>query len=1751
MALDTSGYLLEGIRLATANNPFTFPPRTVVPNPEAFAGRSGRADYCLFVSGQAPGRSGMDVADPALRFRWVRNNGRTSRFDFDAFARRWAPMPGAPPEVLGKLGNSPRLIATAPDPGAPESPHALYVGNPVRKRTFTLSPVTTSAGFGSPPAGTVEVSRDKGELNFSAADLADPNVSGQTVYFVRQGFFDRIKVKGRVGSVPKSASSDYRIFLNPVPGAGHVPFVRIGYGPHLSAVAVPDEASLSPAPAAGTFKHSLDTGRVVLSPVDVAANLGDPVYYDGVYMGELQLTRGTVGPILPIVSTGTVGALVGNSDAYRFIFYVEPPGAPSDNPRYYFQTDIQDSGAAPLTLPDAGSVVVDKATGAVYVSLSDFVVSGGSPLRYVDCLLSVEGGVAVQFYRSGVNGTGFPSAPDFVEKYSVSGQVVDDSLKKSPFVMVMTTPLVDSSFVVEIDQGPGGGGTFVGPLSDSTDPLRPGLGYVLDLDSRQLKFSNRKTATLVLPKESPTAKLPDAAISSLGLEATRNGSPIEPGLDFDFNEGAGILEFVAPVGENDRRNKLGVPGTFTPPNRFTADADAFVAGDAGLHVLSTSAGNFGFHRIQAVEDARKLFVEDVRAAGHETVDVRSSYEVMADRFWSPFTHPLRKVKVVRSSGVGGAPTTLRDDEFSVLATTSQVNLSKAAAPDDVFLVTYVSLDSPDEGVTVERVTQSEYAAFKVRQEDCVVDPVRSVATFNPDGKTLSPDRPPSVYVDGVTQDAASFRYEAPGTLHFGSRLVDQTVVIDYWVLEAPGGNQTFNLLKSPMEVDLPAIVGLDASDSPVSSFNGDKRAELQVGGAILADDKTVFLIESVSYDSSTDTTAVTFNPDPSVSVSGVPLRACDPIVGDYLVQDSFPTDTVPKGTSSLTVHGAADYRAGTVVLLDGDPYLASAAKTDPATGSTVVSLSESVRRNYILPVVRRTLRPVVQSGSVFQTSKPAHVGYPFTLVRTGSRPSVLSGDSDYAVAEGGAVTLSSPHGRGDSISAMYVARVSQPAGTRLVVNYSHAVAPAGSNGLEGQKLVLSYVLPSPDTFYFRAESVQTFIPEVQSDLKASASSGSSGPSIQSRSSLQVKDMGSASLFFDEQHHANFDVVISRLLEYYNDLVNLAEDVVCGMDGRVVGGTDGRFRFDGNLFNPPRASFGEITNDIDDRVKLYDGITLTGFFTFVLGPVYGPMYEPNRISRIYPTVSKFAAALNSMTGFPDFGKTIGTFPVTKITSVGAITASASSAPFLATSATSAVIQQNGDPKNLIPPFAGGQKVFVYGPFGSLIGPNEIAAVSGTGPFELTFTGPLGTAQGGIVLDVLSQTPPKIYTNGRDLLVDGETGEIKNFTLPPPLDAIQTPVGGNEVIESVLAFHNTDIAPRRVPALDGLTLTDSKRPSVPPLSRENELGLLRQEAVALAGYGTATVAPGGLLVANVTGAAFAVGNQARFLAGPNAGVVFTVFGLSGPSSFSLDPLGTPLVADATGRDVLIYGSSAFDATTIPPRLAVVIQTGSAGPPAPGDLIGPVDSQLKSMDALVRHLGPQQAAGTGTAASVAKTLTDPSVDLSAAGPGWLVLVPTGLRQGVYKVESSTLHSLTVSDTAPFQSFPSDGPTPYVLIKPWPFLPPGLAAAVADAMRAALVFLSDTQAWASAPTAALAPGRLAAVQARITDLARIVKLFESQLGKQGKLYDVRYLWIKQRVDKKDGTLAKRVASEKKRAENTQKLLDDQAKLLIANGLT
>lgn len=1735
MGLNTSGSLLEGVRLASSSNAYAYPPRNFVSNATVFSSLGRRAEYCLLVSGQdlSSTSSGIELGDPNLSFLWVRND-YVFRFDYDSFSRRWFPAPGASPAKLGVISNSPRLTAPIPRPEAySDSSYQIYLGLP-RIASFSVVVVNDSGSFGNPSAGTVEISSITGELNFGLDDLSNPNYVGSQVFVSRQNFFDRQRSNGSIGKLPTAGG--YDIFLNPIPTTGQIPLLKIGFRKYLTVSEYPFESSM-PVPASGHANFALDTGRVLLG--DASSFPGETVYYDGVVMGKISPTHNNIGTITPgsgPVLVGTVPSMVGNVDPTRYVFYV------NNSPRYYLLTSIVDS--APSSV-DYGYAFIVKSTGEIYISPSDASSLAGGVLTFIDTYLPVDGGVTFQVYRSGINGAGPEIVPDFVEFYKVVDQVVVDGIQGSPFVILPSKPVQDSDLSYKVVAGSGGGGTFVGSLADASNPATPGLGYLLDLEQRKLSFTNRKSTSKVLKASTPSVKLDDSAIVPLGFSTTIDGVPVTSGVDFDFNPDAGTVDFLEPIGESDPGDFYGILGEIVLPSTFTSQ-HSFVPGDVGSYLFVHSGPNAGFRKILQLVNPHTVTVSrDFVQSGSQSLDIRKTFETIADRFWTNLSPPMKKFVLEIAPSVSGPFVPVPESEFQVIPQVGQINLVNMSNPGSVFRATYVSLDSNDEGVTVTETNRVEILPSKVRLDPATYVTGSNIIKFNQSGKTILPDAGITVTVDGVRLDPSNVQFISPDSAVIGVTLKSEEVFVDYSIAESVGGSKTLNLSNVPVVADYPTFT----SGSREATFNGDQSTYLKPGAAVQVDGKDTYIVESSSYDSTTDSTSTTFT-----------TQIVNDFVGSFLVCDvltfemaSGPSDQVPSGTNSLFIVGSPKIFPGTVITLDGDPYSVISSSFKFETGKTAIVLATSAQRNYIIFDVLFSTSPVFSPGSSFFTSRPADVRSPFTLFKDGASPRTLSSESDYVVSDGGQINLTSSVGYGDSILATYVARVPKPVGTSFSFNYAHAISPGDSNGLAGQKLLSTYNLYSPDSFFYRIETVETYIPEVSDAIKQGASQTPSGPTTSAPANLKNKDYGIPSLFFDEQKLSNLDYVTQILLKYYNDLINQYEDLLSDLDGRVVGGLSGRFRYDGSLTNSPRSTYYQVTNDVDDRVKLYDLIELTGFFTFSEVPVYSSMWQSNSLSRIFPTVRQVNVALNDKTGVADMGSIIGNLGVSSITSLSTVTLAPAVSRFKSSLAGAQLeIQSNGDPKKLIPQFTAGQKLNVYNDSGVSIGTTTISSVSGTGPYTLAVSPSVSVIRGGVSVDTSDPgiSSNKFYFPGTDLAFDSETGNLLNVSYQFLISMnFQRPVSGSSIVTATVSYQNSDTAPKRIPVLDGSELSDSGFSSVPPLHRRSEVEIIQDEFDILSGpviYGSGSVLPDLITVSGLSLPPLLVGDTIRFLGGPNAGESRTVSLVSSPSLVVVSSSFPS--ASATEYGLEKVNSPVGDYSSILQELIGILNDNSASPPISPSLIGKVDSELKSLSSICNNIGKIVGAGSGTVAG--STITDLTASFPVPKNSYL-FVPDGNNAGLYKVVASTATSLTISSDLPFQVFPSTGTTNYVLMELYSFLTSAGPNFLTEAFRKTKAFYDSTVIWDSSITVAGSPARLASVTQRISDISDTITKAEQVLKTGDSLYSRRYMWIQQRTDKKDGFLTKRNTAELSRLDSTTKLIQNQQKILALSGMT
>lgn len=1759
MSLNKTGALLEGIRVSRGNNGFSFPPRNLVP-PDRFVqfnSQTTRKEYGLFVSTNNPLKSNFEIADPDLKFDWNKNESNILRFDYDGFSDRWLPLPGSSPDLIGKIQNEPRLIISVPDPSVTDAPYDLYVGSPIRQKTFFLSVVSNESLFTDPSllaSGNAEVSEADGKLNFSDLDIAD--LENQVVYYQRQSFFDRTKETGRIGELPSSSSIDYNLFLNPRPSSGQTPLIRIEYQNFLTAIEVANESLLG-SPLQGTFTWSADTGKIRLSDSDVEANPNSGVYYSGIAQNSVSFNRISHGSNAGFFIPDSVG----ETDTNRFIIFAESLNAP----RVYWSVIFSNSD--PTNVAN-GTVVINNTTGQVWFSARDASNFSGYTYYHLDSRVEIENGVFVQFYRSGVNGSGVAVSPDFWLKYFVEEQIVVDGLQSFPFIVLPTIPIEDDSLVYDIGQGSGSSGTFTGQLVDARDPDSLGFGYLPNFDQKQLRFTDRKQYDITVEIETSSIKLQDAAVNPIGIIVTQDGQSLTPDVDFTFNESAGLLEFTDPVGVNDPNGANSVNGSVVSTNTLVSEDDLFDGEDVGKYILIESGPNTGAYRIDRVVNSKEVVVESDFLFSQiipVVFNFVTSGDVIIDRFFTRIFPPYKNITITVQPQ-NGDPRELSRFEYTVFQEKGQVNIP-VTKPGDVYTINYVSRQSSD-GVNFTDVNVTEKALFIVRLDPGQTTTGSNIVNFNPSGRQVSTDRDFDIALNGVPLQPDQYNFIPPNQLElFGPPCDDSSVSITYWVEEAKGGEYTFDVQSPPMSVDTPEIF----LGERIAEFNGDQTSIMEPGSPVLYDDTYLLIVENVEYDSEIDKTEVTFTTTPEVDSAGSIIQSSRSLL-PLLVSESITlSETWVQNSSSFRIIGnqTSNYRLGIIVIIDTDPFYVLASEYDAETDTTEVTVSANATKNYISPNIQRTTRPTLSPTTNLSTNLSANTALPFKLFRMtkneGDSNELLVEGIDYSLGAGGSITLFEEGVYDEAYLAFYVANRSIPSGTVYNVNYSYAIAPDENNGIQGQRLISTYNLYAPDTFFYRVETIDTFLPEVNDFIRGASASTGSGPRTGDASGQANKDKGNPSPYFREQNLGNIDEVISRLLKYYNDFINYYEDILANLDGRVVGGPDGRFRFDGFKGNPPRNSYSEITNDIDDTILLYDILKLTGFYTFDNVPVFSTMAQPNALSRIFPTSILKLAALNDQVGTSNNGSTIGSFEISDITQVGPIRSARAISRFefvknliftetdpitnLPTTIRKSVIrlEENGNPDLLIPEVVSGMRVFIYEDNGLL---NSTANIENITNDEAQLDIEIFLPEGGLAQDNSDpeNSTNSVYIPGRDLTVNNENGQIVNSTFSSDPN-IQTPIKGNEVIQSQINFLNSDLNPRRIPSLDGSILEDGGTPPFPPSLYQFETKFLENEVISYNNrIATCDTFSGtnSLTVVNPSGI-IGIGTVLIFTDGLNRGRVRTVEQVLPDSVFVVD---TEIVTD-TSTSFYVFLPNVPDAFTQINSQLNLLRNNVFTVPVHGSVIGTINSQIISALNIIRCSGDFAGNGNGViqtnVSSGELELFDPGANFfESLEVGDFIFVSNQPSSGFFKI-SNILSSdtLTVETGEPWYDFPSSGNASYELYNRYKFIDELNFSFIANFYKETLKYVELTDMFLSGFTQSDITDRISNINERINQVTKYISEIDSNLADTG-IYETRYLWIKTRTQRKDGTLARQMLAMRDRQDELQKIKEDQQKLLV-----
>lgn len=683
MPLSITGYVLDPPRVGGSNSPYTMTPNVYVYNQSAFDTAypsdesAPRTEYYVFVlvdpisatSGTGPGGNGSLID---ARFAWTKNEV-IQRFDYEGSEGRFKALPGAALIVVGTLtsnANSTRLKVLAPvSTNIVNYPIRISLGSG-SGQTFTVVLVLDDAAFTNPPSGSVQLSLATGNLNWNTADLV--TYLGQSVRFQRQSFYAYKDSSGDLGLINNA------LLLNPLPGTGQFPLIRIGFGEYLRPVERATEAGFSVNPTLGTVEWARNTGRLKFNTTDTTNNFGRNIYYDGVtfdwgfsvYSADVGiLTLPTaVSPIPPEASdvffrvSGTV---------------------------QFSQTEFVDTLSSP---GKKDTVQIRRSDGQVRFSAADQARYGSVPVQVVVADLTIERGMKLRLFRTPVNLDDADGTLQDVSAFYESTEAIWASpIIASPTVDLPAVPVDTRPLQIQVLQGTG---TFTSSNFPRLDVALPptGLGYILDYEAKQFLFAQRK-ANVLIPAATPYGgvQLPDPLVFNSNLVLEVENAPGGGTFSTLVVGESALVDFpsglVTMVTTDGLLVTSGVGASFLG-TAFTDAANNFTAaGVAQGNRLVVLAGlSKGVYSVSTV--GTSSLTTDVPGVTSTSLEysIHEGVEILADRYFYevPQVDPNTSVERIRSLGTITNSPRLSVDLIKI--TTTRFRFGKTTFSTSVVLV---------------------------------------------------------------------------------------------------------------------------------------------------------------------------------------------------------------------------------------------------------------------------------------------------------------------------------------------------------------------------------------------------------------------------------------------------------------------------------------------------------------------------------------------------------------------------------------------------------------------------------------------------------------------------------------------------------------------------------------------------------------------------------------------------------------------------------------------------------------------------------------------------------------------------------------------------------------------------------------------------------------------------------------------------------------------------------------------------------
>ena len=565
------------------------------------------------------------------------------------------------------------------------------------------------------------------------------------------------------------------------------------------------------------------------------------------------------------------------------------------------------------------------------------------------------------------------------------------------------------------------------------------------------------------------------------------------------------------------------------------------------------------------------------------------------------------------------------------------------------LVNYTTAPPSTDPPTEPGPPVQEYGTFLIRKEITQAHPTpASTLSFNVAGLPVASNPPPAVFRGGRPQQLgvqctvdifnSTITFLADNQItnalpHGATVGPSERVYIDYYVTQAVGGEKTITVLVPPLLTATVNISDTDQTGNPPNNqfvVYGDQTANFPSNHLLRIEKDEVYLIGNSVYPAppspnypanSTQVTLAgnqqfqnTYN-DPKVYVSSGPT-----LISSYFVTELQPYEVVARGMNKFLIpeDRTLFYKVGAVVLFTDslpllnpnhvtDFYQVLGSKFDPNTNRTEVTLSTNGYRQYNpgTQILMYSVRPLFEPPVLeVQTSSVPVLTQPVTVYRRiiGQVGQILSAPVDYTLDASGKMIFTQELLPNEEFSIFYTGSRIVPANSSLKASYTCQIAPNSSNGLTGQILQADYFLSSPDTFFYRVETMTNFRGEYAAEIASKASSGSSGPQTSNSSQPKLFEQGRASLYFDETHLSNQDIVARSSLLFYNEAINDLEALMRLLNGRVVGNNDGPFLFDGTtgVLNPSGSATFSSTTALDDLNASFTSVLIGRFVEMLSG-----------------------------------------------------------------------------------------------------------------------------------------------------------------------------------------------------------------------------------------------------------------------------------------------------------------------------------------------------------------------------------------------------------------------------------------------------------------------------------------------------------------------------------------------------------------------